>query len=129
MKKTITALVAATALALTGCAAQEETATENIGMTLDVTNQELEGAFSACRNSSAGELKNYTKPDSHEPKFAYAAGDGVVIVGLTFVTSLKSGGVSALNQVLATCSMRSEDGNWLVDYKADMIPVVGGELG
>lgn len=127
MNKKIAAVVAATALTLTGCAAQEET-TGSIGATLDVNDPELEGAFSACRNSNALTLQNYNQPDTHEPKFAYEAGDGVVVIGLTFNTSLKGGGLSALKQVLATCSMRDKDGLWQVEYKADMIPVVGGEL-
>lgn len=127
MKKTITALVAATALTLTGCATEEE-ATEKIGVTLDVDNPELAGAFSACRNSNAVTLQNYEEPETHEPKFAYEAGGDVVVVGLTFNTKRKGGGVSALKQVLATCSMHHDDGAWLVQYKADMIPVVGGDL-
>lgn len=120
-------MVAATALTLTGCAAQEET-TGNIGATLDVTDPGLEGAFSACRNSSALTLQNYKEPETHEPKFAFEAGDDVVVVGLTFTTSPKGGGLSALKQVLATCSMRDSGGQWRVEYKADMIPVVGGAL-
>lgn len=127
MKKTITALVAATALTLTGCDTQEE-ATEDIGATLDVADPELEGAFSACRNSNAATLQSYEEPETHDPKFAYEAGGDVVVVGLTFVTKPKGGGLSALKQVLATCSMRYNEGKWQVQYKADMIPVVGGEL-
>lgn len=127
MKKTIAAVVAATALTLTGCAAQEETA-DNIGVTLDVNDPELEGAFSACRNSNAATLQNYEHPETHDPKFAYEAGGDVVVVGLTFVTKPKGGGLSALKQVLGTCSMRYNEGKWQVQHKADMIPVVGGSL-
>ena len=124
MKKTITALVAATALTLTGCAESND----NIGVTLDVNDPALDGAFSACRNSNAATLQNYEEPDTHESKFAYDAGGDVVVVGLTFNTSRRGGGLSSLKQVLATCSMRDNDGEWQVQYKSDMIPVVGGGL-
>lgn len=128
MRNTTTAVIVALALALTGCAAQEET-TGNIGATLDVNDPELEDAFIACRNSNALTLQDYEEPEEHEPKFAFEAGDDVVVVGLTFNAVRKGGGLSALKQVLATCSMRYNEGQWQVAYKADMIPVVGGSLG
>ena len=133
MKKTITALVAATALTLTGCAGEESLSSElakeyEVGSAIPLDDGRLLDAFVTCRESSALELENYKKPDVHDPKFAYMAGDGFVILGLTFVTMPKREGSFALKRVLATCAMQYDGELWRAESKADMIPVVGGAL-
>lgn len=134
MKKLIVALTSITAFTLAACGAnatndQATSQAQNefvIGETIPLDNPRIEGAFTACRGSNAFEQKSYKEPTTHEPKFAYMAGDGVVVVGLTFITVPEEIWSSPLKEVLATCSMSKHDGTWMVDYKADMIPVVGG---
>ena len=133
MKKTITALVAATALTLTGCAGKQSLTDElakdyEVGSAIPLDDGRMVDAFTTCRKSSALELENYKEPDAHDPKFAYMAGDGYVILGLTFETLPKQAGNFALNRVLATCAMQHDGELWRAKSKADMIPVVGGAL-
>lgn len=133
MKKTITALVAATALTLTGCAGKQSLTDElakeyEVGSTIPLDDGRMLDAFTTCRKSSALELENYKEPDVHDPKFAYMAGDGFVVLGLTFETVPKREGSFALKRVLATCAMQHDGELWRAKSKADMIPVVGGAL-
>lgn len=133
MKKTITALAAATALTLTGCAGEESLTDElakeyEVGSAIPLDDGRLLDAFITCGKSSALELESYKGPDVHDPKFAYMAGDGFVILGLTFDTMPKREGSLALKRVLATCAMQHDGELWRAESKADMIPVVGGAL-